>query len=250
MIASRLEGDLRRVGTAERARRQRAYLKSDLEFAGATVPQARAVAREFWRSRKALDRPELLTLASVLWQTRLYERKAVAVELLTRFARRLSAEDLRLVERFVRQARTWALVDPLAGHVAGDVVTRCPESLEVLDDWAVDDDFWVRRAALLALLHPLRESRSQFNRFSMFADRMLEDKEFFVRKAIGWVLRDISRKWPTLVASWVEPRAGRMSGVTIREATRYLQPDVRDRLMEMYRARPRARGGAARETGH
>ncbi|HEY2690168.1 MAG TPA: DNA alkylation repair protein, partial [Streptosporangiaceae bacterium] len=61
-------------------------------------------------------------------------------------------------------------------------------------------------------------------------------KEFFIRKAIGWILRDTAKLRPALVAQWLEPRAHRASGVTIREAVKPLPPDVRDQLMAAYRA--------------
>ncbi len=59
---------------------------------------------------------------------------------------------------------------------------------------------------------------------------MLGEKEFFIRKAIGWVLRDTGRKRPDLVFAWLLPRAERASGVTLREAVKPLRPEQRDAL--------------------
>jgi 3-methyladenine DNA glycosylase AlkD len=97
----------------------------------------------------------------------------------------------------------------------------------VLDRWAGDPDFWIRRSALLALLVPLRRGGGDFPRFSRYAETMLEEKEFFIRKAIGWVLRDTGRKRPDLVYAWLLPRAGRTSGVTLTEAVKPLSPAQR-----------------------
>ncbi len=60
---------------------------------------------------------------------------------------------------------------------------------------------------------------------------MLEEREFFIRKAIGWILRDTGRRRPDLVYEWLLPRAPRASGVTIREAVKYLAPDQRDAVL-------------------
>ena len=65
---------------------------------------------------------------------------------------------------------------------------------------------------------------------------MLEEREFFVRKAIGWVLRETARKQPERVYAWLEPRAGRASGVTVREAVKYLPDEQRDAVLRAYRA--------------
>ena len=66
---------------------------------------------------------------------------------------------------------------------------------------------------------------------------MLDEKEFFIRKAIGWVLREVGKKRPAEVVAWLAPRTGRASGVTMREAVKYLPEADRDRLMAAYRER-------------
>ena len=60
----------------------------------------------------------------------------------------LGPGDMPLLEKLLRESKTWALVDPLAVHSAGDLVERHPQLVRVLDDWAEDQDFWIRRSAL------------------------------------------------------------------------------------------------------
>jgi 3-methyladenine DNA glycosylase AlkD len=90
---------------------------------------------------------------------------------------------------------------------------------------------------MLALLIPLRRGGGDFDRFARYADAMLEEKEFFIRKAIGWVLRDTARRRPDLVAAWLGPRIHRASGVTVREAVKPLTPLVRAKLLQGYQDR-------------
>ena len=146
-----------------------------------------------------------------------------------------SARDTGLLENLLRTSRTWALVDGLAVNVVGDIVDRWPEASDVLDRWAGDDDFWLRRSAMLALLRPLRAGGGDFERFARYADAMLEEKEFFVRKAIGWVLREVAKRRPELVAAWLAPRVHRASGVTVREAVKPLPEHLRAVLLNGYR---------------
>ena len=126
------------------------------------------------------------------------------VEILTLAAPRLGAGDLATVERLVRESGTWALVDGLAVNVAGEIALRDPRSWPVIDGWAADADFWVRRSALLALLRGIRAGRPDLPRFTRYAEPMLAEREFFIRKAIGWVLREISKHDPDWVASWTQ----------------------------------------------
>jgi len=232
-----IEAALRAVGRPERAASEKRYLKSDLEFIGVDADGMRAVTREFLRERGKLDHDALVALAGALWARPVHERRAIAVELLNRHRRLLRAEDIGLIERLLRDSRTWAYVDALAVHVAGDLVERDPSLASTLDRWAADEDFWLRRSAILALLRPLRRGEGDFDRFAAYADAMLDEREFFIRKAIGWVLREVSKSRPDLVYDWVAPKTDRISGVTVREAAKYLPARQRDALMAAYTAR-------------
>ncbi|MCI4011878.1 DNA alkylation repair protein [Brevibacterium sp. ZH18] len=177
--------------------------------------------------------------------TPIYECRSAATMVLIQKQDRLGAGDSDLFERLLRQARTWALVDPLAGDAVGPLSEYDAEFDPVLERWASDEDFWIRRSALLAHLRPLRESRGDFDRFSRYADAMLEEKEFFIRKAIGWVLRDTARTRPDMVFDWMLPRAHRASGVTMREAVKHLSPEQRDALLAVsVRGTRRTRAGS------
>jgi 3-methyladenine DNA glycosylase AlkD len=160
----------------------------------------------------------------------------MAVLLLEAFEPLLQPADMTLLERLIRQSKTWAFVDELAIAITGPLVGRFPELLRVLDRWAVDGDFWLRRSAMLALLRPLRRGHGDFTRFARYADVMLEEREFFIRKAIGWVLRETAKKRPDLVYRWLLPRCAVASGVTVREAVKYLSPRQRTDILDAYEA--------------
>jgi 3-methyladenine DNA glycosylase AlkD len=235
--AARIEGRLRDIGTPERAEQERRYLKSSLDFLGATVWQIRAAVTEFLAEQDAIDHDQLVALVEGLWAKPVHERRMAACALLEVRSSLLSVSDLALLERLIRESLTWALVDGLAADVVGDVLAANEAAtVAVLDRWAADDDFWIRRAALLAWLRPLRVG-ARLDRFLSYADRMLDEREFFIRKAIGWVLRDVGRRRPAEVADWLAPRTHRASGVTMREATKYLPSADRERLMLAYRER-------------
>jgi len=229
--------DLRARGAPDRASHEKAYLKSQLEHYGASVPAIRAVAKAFAAQHPALQHGDLVALVSALWAMPVHECRMVSVELLDVYVELLGPDDATVVESLLRQAGTWALVDGLAASVMGRLVERFPELGAVLDRWAIDDDFWLRRAALLALLVALRRGVGDFDRFSHYADAMLDEREFFVRKAIGWVLRDTARKRPDLVYEWLLPRAVRASGVTIREAVKPLSETQRAAVIAASRVR-------------
>jgi 3-methyladenine DNA glycosylase AlkD len=196
----------------------------------------RQVVRAVKRQHGGLDRQGLVTLVRILWGRPVFERRMMAVLLLEAFQPLLRPAEIPLLERLIRQSKTWAFVDELAIVITGPLLERSPELLPVLDRWAEDDDFWLRRSAMLALLRPLRRGRGDFRRFSRYAERMLEEREFFIRKAIGWVLRETGKPRPDMVYEWLLPRAGRASGVTVREAVKYLLPAQRLEVLAAYRS--------------
>jgi 3-methyladenine DNA glycosylase AlkD len=233
-LAQELEAALRAAGTPERAAQEKRYLKSDLQFLGASVWEIRRAVKAVV-DREALDHEQLVALVRELWREPMHERRMAAVAALELDDRALDASDLALVEELLRDSRTWALVDGLAGDVAGSIAQRDPAGAgPILDRWATDPDFWVRRAAILAELKPLRAG-APFDRFARHADAMLDEREFFIRKAIGWVLRETGKRRPGEVIGWLAARTGRASGVTMREAVRYLPEPDATRLMTAYR---------------
>lgn len=236
--AAAIEERLRALGTPERAANEKAYLKSELEFTGTTMPVIRATAGGWLKAHPDLDRGALLAVVTALWERPVHECRQAGVVVLEKRSSLLTMADAGWVGGLIRAARTWALVDGLAENVAGDLAQRFPAAFGlVFDRWAADPDFWVRRSALLALMGPLRRGEGDFERFSRYADQMLEEKEFFIRKAIGWVLRETAKSRPRLVADWIGQRAHRASGVTVREAVRPLPADTRDNILRAYRAR-------------
>jgi 3-methyladenine DNA glycosylase AlkD len=184
---------------------------------------------------EALDRDGAIALVEALWSRPVFERRMAAIFVLDAAEGSLTADDLPLIERLIRESRTWALVDGLAGDVVGRVLASDPRTVSTLDRWARDADFWVRRSALLAWLRPLRAGAS-LDDFLRYADAMLEEREFFIRKAIGWVLREVGKRRPEAVAAWLGPRTHRASGVTMREAVKYLPANEAAALMDAYRA--------------
>jgi 3-methyladenine DNA glycosylase AlkD len=234
-VADRITDELRALGTPERAEQEKRYLKSDLEFLGTTFWQTGAQIKAWAKEHRGLQHDELVALVTELWSTPVFERRAAATMLLERFPKLLTPADLPLIERLLRESLTWALVDGLAANVVGGILVAAPaEVTPVMDRWAADPDFWIRRSSLLAELLPLRGG-ADLAPFLRRADAMLDEKEFFIRKAIGWVLREVGKKRPAEVVAWLAPRTQRASGVTMREAIRYLPAGDGERLMAAYR---------------
>lgn len=232
-LIRRIDAELRALGDPERAVGEKRYLKSDLAFYGCRLGDMRRLAKSFFRTER-LGHSDLVELVPVLWAEPVFERRIFAVLLLELHAHELGPRDLPLIEGLIRESKTWALVDVLAGDVVS-AIAREHRVKQKLDRWARDDDFWIRRASLLAELKPLKDG-APFAPFGARADAMLDETEFFIRKAIGWVLREMSKRRPAEVYEWISPRTHRASGVTMREVVKYMPAEQADRLMAAYKA--------------
>ena len=236
--AAQILAELRAQANPVRAEKERSYLKSAFAHIGVPVPAVRKAARSAVRTEPG--RNEVRALAGTLWDVTedgrpVHEARMAAIEVLVRWVTVLRSDDLGVAERFIRDSASWVYVDGLAEKVAGGLVVRYPALGTVLDAWVADPFMWIRRAAVLALLAGIRNGNPDLARIDRFGDALIGEREFFIRKALGWVLRELSKKDPEWVTSWVEARTGVISGVTIREAVRHLPEADAGRLLAAQR---------------
>ena len=175
-----------------------------------------------------MSRVRRLALVRALWKTRNHELRSAGIYLLERHQGDLGGRDMALLETLLRASGSWAYVDWLCTRVVAPLVEREPALNRTLARWARDRDFWIRRSALLSLLPALRRGDGDFALFERLAVPMLGGTEFFIRKAIGWVLRDVSHRRPALTAAFARRHAAQLSGVTWREARKYIPRADRD----------------------
>jgi 3-methyladenine DNA glycosylase AlkD len=235
--ATELHQALAEAGTPERAEGSKAYLKSPLKFHGVNVPTTRRIARRWARENAEASLAEVYELAEQLWAAGWHEDRFLAVMLLNERAAELSTEQLPLIERMLDEAHTWANLDGIAVWVVGAMIDNDPDMLAVLPRWAESSNFWVRRATILAQLTQFRRGEGDLDLFEHLAVPMFyegeawtKDERFFIRKAIGWTLREIGKVRPEWVVAFVGQHRAAMSGLTFREGTRNLPDEYTQQL--------------------
>lgn len=228
-IETQLSERFAAAGDPDVAAAQKAYMKSTLAFHGVTTPMVRAAAKELCATQP-LDRVGALALADRLTQSRWFDVRSVGIAVLERHSKLLEPADLELLITLVRRTRCWAHVDWIATKLVGAVLCEHPAAREVLAVWAQDDDFWVQRTALLGQLDELRAGRGDFALFERIATPMVPEREFFLRKALGWVLRDVSKRRPELSFRFLLANRARVSGLTLREGAKHLPAPMRKQL--------------------
>jgi 3-methyladenine DNA glycosylase AlkD len=222
-----LERGLRGVASRRRAAAEKAYLKSSNTFFGNTVPQLRRATRRLVRDHPNPTREELRSVVESLWAGRVHERWTVGLMLLEAYPGTLGRRDLPFVRRLMRRGGWWNFVDVLGVHVAGPIVARQDADGRMMERWSRDRDLWVRRGALLALLPGLKDGRIRFGVFERIAVPRLSERDFFMRKALGWILREVGKSDPDSVTTFLRRNFATLSALTRREAVKYLPTSPR-----------------------
>jgi 3-methyladenine DNA glycosylase AlkD len=217
-------------GDATSAASQKAYMKSALGFHGVPTATIRAATKELSSQLGKPTHDEIVAIVDALFAAEWFDVRIAALVLLERHKKLLDAKDLPWLIDLVRRGAAWAFVDTIATNIIGPIVAKDAKALRELPKWAKDADFWVRRTALLAQERELSRERGDFELFARIAIPMLHEKEFFIRKAIGWVLRSTSKKRPELVFDFLQAHRAQASGLTLREGAKYLSTKQRTDL--------------------
>ena len=215
-LAGRIRSALREAADPVRAPGQQAYMKSVMPFLGVTVPDARRIARAAATEEGA---GEILEAARGLWDEASHreERYAAMALLGVRMVRREPAVP-ELVEHMVRTGAWWDYTDELAHRLADRLDDDPGFATPLVRAWADDPDPWIRRIAIISQVG--RKQRVDAALLAAAIVPSLDDPEFFLRKAIGWALRDYARVAPDWVRAFVA--AHDLSPLSRREALKHL----------------------------
>ncbi len=214
-----LKAVLEPLADAERAVDQRAYMRDQFVYLGIATGTRRAAQKVLIRGFAPTDSNELREAAEALCALDAREYQYVAVELLVAWNALLGTQDLHWLLDLVRRKPWWDTVDSLAKVVGAIVRRERATGQRAMDRALGHDGFWVRR---IAMLHQLGwRGETDTVRLFRYGDRLAPEKEFFIRKAIGWALRDYARHDPKAVRAYLEEARERLSGLTYREAGKH-----------------------------
>jgi 3-methyladenine DNA glycosylase AlkD len=202
----------------ERAEAMAAYMRGQFAFLGIPSPAQRALTREVLAGLPRPAEDDLREVAEGCWALPEREYQYFACGWLRRHARACSAGFLPAARYLVTTKPWWDTVDALAAHLVGPLVTAHPALVSTMDDWVEDDDLWLVRTAILYQLR-YREATDAARLFR-YCTRQAGHRDFFIRKAIGWALREYAKTDPAAVRSYVETH--RLAPLSVREALKNL----------------------------
>jgi 3-methyladenine DNA glycosylase AlkD len=204
-----------------KAPRMAAYLKTDMPFYGVQKQGRTEVMRGVRRRFPITTRDDYRAAITALWDQPHREEKYLAVGIATRHREYLTFDELPLLRRLITEGAWWDFVDEVAARGVGHVLLHERELMgPELDVWIDDADMWIRRSALIA--HLGHKERTDEEQLFTHCLKRAHEKEFFIRKAIGWALRQYARTAPEAVRTFALEHRDQLSGLTFREATKHL----------------------------
>lgn len=212
----------------DRAAGQQRYMKSAMPYRGLTSPALRATLRPILSdtSYELTDPGTWEATVRTLWDEAAYREEryaALAVAGHRRYRHFRDVATLPLYAYLARSGAWWDFVDDIATHhVAPVLMADRPGATPVVRAWASDDDLWVRRTAILAQLPAKHETDTALLAHCLEANLPGSEfgAEFFIRKAIGWALREFAKTDPAWVLAFVA--AHTLSPLSRREALKHL----------------------------
>lgn len=202
-----------------KAKGMQKYMKDLFSFYGIDSPTRRQLVKTIIANEGKPTPQTVRDLAVKLWNAEEREMQYAAMDLLDTVKKKPIESDLELIEKLITTKSWWDSVDAIASHLAGNWFLKFPENKEsILERWYLSGNMWLQRTILI---HQLNYKEKTDERILFhYCDQLKTSKEFFIRKGIGWALRQYARTAPNSVREFV--KRTELSGLSLREATKHL----------------------------
>ena len=198
-----------------------AYVKHRFEFLGLKTPARRAITKDLIKSARTASADELIEFAVLCWAQPERELHYVGSDVLKSGHAAFTPDHLDDLRGLITSNSWWDTVDAIASWPVGSIIDRHRDAAAVMDIWLHDSNMWPRRTAIL---HQLRfKQTTDVERLFRYALERSGDTEFFIRKAIGWSLRQYAHTDPDSVVAFVDRHPVELSGLTRSEALKNIR---------------------------
>ena len=212
---------LRAAADPTKAAPMAAYMKTNAPFYGVQKASRVTVEREIVRRYPPQRRADYRRAVLALWNRPHREERYLAIDYACSFPQYITVSSFPLYRKMIVEGAWWDFVDATAIHLVGRVLLHQRDAATPkISSWIDDPDLWLRRSSIIGQIGH-KEATDADLLFGACRSRMHE-REFFIRKAIGWALRDYAKTSPLEVREFVLANRNGLSGLSFREATKHL----------------------------
>jgi 3-methyladenine DNA glycosylase AlkD len=204
----------------DRAESMRAYMKNQFHYYGISSPFRKSLCQDYFKTHEYPTPIELPELLHHLWQYDEREMQYVGMDLVRRLIKKQPAAFMDVLENLILRKSWWDTVDALSID-AGTLLFRHPHlQPDTTNRWINAENMWLKRAAII---HQLKyKNATDWDLLRHYILQVSHDKAFFLRKAAGWALREYAKTNPDQVRSFLDKHRNKLSGLTIREGSKYV----------------------------
>lgn len=220
-LAAFVRTELAARSDSKKAAAMAAYMKTSMPFYGVQKAGRTEIWRELKRRFPITDARSYRAAILALWVQPHREEKYLAIRIAVAHPEFHTVDHIDLYRRLITEGAWWDFVDEVAIRGVGSILMRRrPEMKPVVERWIDDDDMWIRRASLLSQI----KHQAATDHIMLFDHclRRAEEREFFIRKAIGWALREYAKTEPDRVRAFLLANRAPLSGLSFREASKHL----------------------------
>lgn len=214
-VVGRLRAAFEPAADPDRAVAMAAYMRDQFAFFGIPTPLRRRLMKEALAGLAPPTERELARIAVALWDEPERELQYAGCDLLRRHIGVAGPGFLAVAGTLLRTKPWWDTVDDLAAHTVGPLVRRHPELVAVMDEWVTSEHLWTARTAILHQLPYGADADAE--RLFRYCRLRAADTDFFIRKAIGWALRQHAKVDPVAVDRFVDATP-ELSPLSVRES--------------------------------
>ena len=217
-----VQAELSRQANPAKAVPMAKYMKTDMPYYGVQKPARAEIAREVKKRFPPQSRRDYKSIVTTLWALPHREEKYLAIQLAQMSPEYIDSASLDLYETLIRQGAWWDFVDDVAVRLVGKVFyDERAATQKLMDQWVGDEDLWIRRTAIISQIK--HKEQTDHRRLFRYCKRRASESEFFIRKAIGWALRQYSYSDPDKVIGFLQANQDRLSGLSFREGAKALR---------------------------
>ncbi|WP_107037392.1 DNA alkylation repair protein [Brumimicrobium mesophilum] len=202
------------------AKEQAAYMKNRFSFFGLKSPYRKDLQKPFLMKANLPEKSEAFELVKDLWEEPQRELHYFAQEFFAKYMKQLGKEDLEIIEWLIVRNSWWDTIDFLATKPLAEYFKKFPdERRETLDRWMKTENIWLQRSAILFQLKYKKDTDLELLRYVIL--ELADSKEFFIKKAIGWILREYAKTKEEWVLEFLAENE--LQPLSVREARKLIR---------------------------
>ena len=196
------------------------------------TPEVRKVAAQFFKPLKGENLQSILSICEELLEKKTWQEKVIAFDWAFRMRKHYSRDTWQVFERWLLEyVKDWCDCDDFCTHAFGELLARYNEFFDKVIAWTEHPDFWVRRAAAVVHIYPIRTERAAGLDPFLIADRLMQDEHYLVLKGYGWLLKEFSRRNEDAVFNYLIKNRERMPRLAFRYALEKMPRERKQILM-------------------